>query len=149
MVVSTTKLVDNMCTLTCTLFSQSEQALLPPSEAWCYNNLYESKSSVLFLYASWFDLCMLTGEAMTIQQYLEPHLYPTCLKPYLPPVIELQDNKPMLPVFELKATKPPPRAQSSQEYTQVLRTRKMSVSGIVKRTRSIDLNNGMWLARQP
>ncbi|XP_033631487.1 probable phosphorylase b kinase regulatory subunit alpha isoform X1 [Asterias rubens] len=67
------------------------------------------------------------GEGVKVQKFFGPHDESASPKPYLPPVVEFKETKP--------ATAPP---SASQAYYQ----RKMSVSGIVKRTRSIDLDGG-------
>ena len=69
------------------------------------------------------------GEGVKVQKFFGPHDESASPKPYLPPVVEFKETKP--------ATAPP---SASQAYYQ----RKMSVSGIVKRTRSIDLDGGKY-----
>ncbi|XP_022091579.1 probable phosphorylase b kinase regulatory subunit alpha isoform X2 [Acanthaster planci] len=73
---------------------------------------------------------------MPIDQYLESQLQQTCPVPFLPPVVEAKEGQ------------TPLTSQSSEEHVAgISKTRKMSVTGIVQRTRSIDLGAGQMGSR--
>ncbi|XP_038055088.1 phosphorylase b kinase regulatory subunit alpha, liver isoform-like isoform X2 [Patiria miniata] len=72
------------------------------------------------------------GEHMTIDQYLEPHLSTTCPRPFLPPVVEMKEGIGKANLTPLS---------SEEQIAGTPKSRRMSVAGIVQRTRSIDLGH--------